>query len=253
MAEVRLSLYQAGRPEELPQLCVRCGAPATGTVRRTFVWHPPPGVGPERNRRPDILVFFVSFLTLFATVFFRLLPSMDSMLYAEGRRRMFWWFVGGTVAFFVLIGVFILAEISLLWLFMILFAMAFTAFLTLIYYADQDSPGLRGMQIHATLPTCQQHRDHWERHQMAVLFCVSGLVGMAVAFLIALASHGGQLPGGQWTLLLIIGAGALALLLGLIFTVMRPPVRAVEITEQTVTLAGVAPEFARAMQARVAG
>ena len=54
MAEVRLSLYQAGRPETLPNVCVRCGAEAAGVVRRQFVWHPPPGVGPVRNRKPDL-------------------------------------------------------------------------------------------------------------------------------------------------------------------------------------------------------
>jgi hypothetical protein len=252
MAEVRLSLYQAGRPETLPNVCVRCGAEAAGVVRRQFVWHPPPGVGPVRNRRPDLFVFLLSLATLLLTVVTRLLPGLDTLLYAEGRRRIWWWFVGVSAAAFAVLCLLLVAGIHFLWLFLIGTAMAFAAFVTLIYYADRDSPGLRGMTVTVGLPVCKRHRDHWERHQMTVLCLIAGLAGSATAFLIALVSpEADRLPGGQPTLLLLTGVCAAALLFGLVLVRLRPPVRAVEITEQTVTLAGVAPAFERALGPKI--
>ena len=52
-------------------------------------------------------------------------------------------------------------------------------------------------------------------------------------------------------ILLLIGVCAAALLCGWVLVRLRPPVRAVEITEETVTLAGVAPAFARALEPKI--
>jgi hypothetical protein len=41
MATVRLYRQEATNPDTLPAVCMKCGEPATTTVRRTFAWTPP--------------------------------------------------------------------------------------------------------------------------------------------------------------------------------------------------------------------
>jgi hypothetical protein len=170
MASVKLYRREVG-PDELPMVCMRCGAAAAVEKRKTFSWYP-----------GWVNILFLAGLLPWAIV-----------------------------------------------------AMILT----------------KRMTVHA--PLCRQHKNHWLVRTLAVL---GGLAFIVLAFFTALiVSSATQPPGrgpaddGSFGLICVGSLVGLLVLIVIAAICQMTAIRPMEITDRTITLAGVAPEFIDALEA----
>jgi hypothetical protein len=92
-------------------------------------------------------------------------------------------------------------------------------------------------------PLCEQHRNHWGGRSALLLLTFLGLIVLAIGGAVVLPEH------GQKGMVLVIGCvtGLIAWVI-LAVIVQNGTVRPSEITDNSITLQSVAPEFRDAMQ-----
>jgi hypothetical protein len=103
------------------------------------------------------------------------------------------------------------------------------------------------------VPLCERCRLHWRRYHWLT-------AGIALAFLVLMALHVVWVQATWGSLLeirnqravemLLLGLLGLAALVVVAAALFKPPIRAKEITERTITLTGVADSFPGAVSSR---
>jgi hypothetical protein len=96
------------------------------------------------------------------------------------------------------------------------------------------------------VPLCQRHRFHWGLRQASVLLSLLGVFGLAVVLAVLTNSEAGRpplLPSAVWMVLPVCAIGWLIFAL----VVSLTTIRAVEITDYSITLTGVDQRFADAV------